>query len=289
MNESQIVSKAGTLQFYGVNEIYLPKACVACGKETEDSIRKSIFGRLSFSKKERRDYHVDLPVCERCVKNSKIDKSIEIVKILIPTIISLILLVVIALFTYSILMGLGLVGISFMITFLHYKTRMAKRVNLNKFVQLRSMPLEENGPEDVLEFKFLNKEYAEKTCDINLDRNKSLQLVESLNFIRRDQVPSFNSSTCPRCGNLQQSNQKFCTECGTPFIENNTRIVSPLKKIQGSISKINDSNKSTSNFNKIEDLQKYSISTDQTKRSCPYCKSLIPTDSIFCTICGKRL
>ncbi|MBN1801180.1 MAG: hypothetical protein JW891_06705 [Candidatus Lokiarchaeota archaeon] len=289
MNKSQFTSKKGTLQFYKVNEIYLPKACVACGKKTENTIRKTIFGKIAFSKKERRDYYINLPICGTCSKNSKIGKSIEIAKFLIPTIIALILLGIIAFLTYSILMGLGLVGVSFLVSFLHYKARMRERIVLEKFVQLRSMSSEKDGPEDILEFKFLNKDYAQKMCDINLEQNKILQLVDVIDYIHEDPMPELASFVCPNCGRLQKPEQRFCTGCGIAFTDNQTEITNSSKFIQEASSIISNQKELSSDFNQIGEIQKYSISKDQMEKSCPYCRNFIPSDSMFCTKCGKRL
>ncbi len=291
MTEQQLVFKDRTAQFYGVREVYLPKVCIACGKETKNSIKKTILGHFSFSKRERKDYHIHLPVCEKCSKNSKIDKSIETVKVIVPTSLSLLFLFIIAFLTYSIVMGLGLVIVSFSVTFIHYKTRMRKKVDIDKFVQLRALSLEENRPEELLEFKFLNKEYAEKICDINLDQNKDLQLVDTINLptITHQMQDDKTLINCSKCGKPQIPNQRFCTECGQPMsnIQPGPTKSTIIPKTSLQISSLKA--ESTPSSVEAREIESNSINNEKNEINCPHCNQALSWDSKFCTACGKRL
>lgn len=180
MHEGQINVIGDTVEFYGVDAIYFPKICVACGKTTENTIEKSLIGVFSDYKEKRKDYHVKLAICEDCSRKVCLTKSTKTIKILFFSLCGLLGAIILYSFTFSIFIGLMVFAFSFFVSFLHYSSQDMKKLYLNHFVELKTASLSSDTANDVLQMKFFNENYKNHVVKLNLEQNKSLKMVNSL-------------------------------------------------------------------------------------------------------------
>ncbi len=83
---------------------------------------------------------------------------------------------------------------------------------------------------------------------------------------------------CKKCGRENDDSFFYCIDCGNELLKENK----PIKKPPPSESKTNKKPSST--------ITRAAVSkTPEKTQSCPHCRAVVSTDSIFCTECGLRL
>ncbi|MFX1237151.1 MAG: hypothetical protein ACFFAS_06430 [Promethearchaeota archaeon] len=255
MTESHLAKKDGTLQFYNVDKVYFPNACVACGTNTSQRFQKSIIGNFSYLKNEKKDYFITLPLCEECKKNTKIKKSKEIYKIILLTIIGAVLLGLAYFFTYSFLIGIAAISLLFVVPFFHYRAKVRNKIELEDFITFRSISPSKDSAEDILELRFSSDYYANYMTKINLDLNKELEFKETIS---------------PPIKNKQVSNSSSINKQTPPISQEKDVFFQPAVK-------------------NGEPVDRMPSTLDNSRISCPFCKASNLSNSVFCISCGKRI
>nr|NHJ85988.1 hypothetical protein [Asgard group archaeon] len=298
MTEAQLLQNKNSIKFYDIDKLYFPKICLVCGNKTENTIRKSIIGKFTEIKNRRKDYHLNVPVCNECIKYSQIKKNKESMKIIIPSIIGLILSLVLYFLTLSILIGIAIVSFSTIVPFLLYRAKMSKKIEINKYIKLSSKSIDANSLEDILELEFLNRNYAKYLSELNLEQNTNLTKVEG--FKPKHIQGATNSITCHNCKASVPADKKFCINCGTklelgnqkeqiknidlssnpkfkqePVVKSNQEIATNIIKSQDSIS---------GNLNQTQEVNDFNL-----ELTCPHCNASNPSNSSFCVLCGKSI
>ena len=170
----------GTLDFYGVDRLFFPKICLVCGKNTETAIKKSLLGRASEGKEKRKDYHLVLPVCAECNEKIEIQTNKELVKSLFISIIGIVGSLILFTYTRSIFMAILIIIVPSIISFFYYRSKVSKRIDLEKYIKIRAKSLSQDIADDVLQLVFQNQNYTKHLLELNLTQNKNLKLVKLL-------------------------------------------------------------------------------------------------------------
>ena len=308
MTESQLIAKDGMLQFNNVDKLYLPKNCVACGKTTNNTIEKHLYGTFSSIKHVKKDYHVSLPICEKCESHMKIKKNNELLKLITFSVAGLIGAFLIFFNLFSIFLSITLFIIIFFFTFLHYRKRVGSRVSLSDKLQMQIRSLSSNSSENVLQLNFLNENYGKYVCKLNLEKNTSLKKTDSFKDFRvkpekkiesKNDIYNEEKIKCIECGEFVNKSLNFCVKCGAKLPKINDI---QIKKIETSksttpieiqeiptdteLKEIKSVNNLTDNNETLTPIEK---SKDLPKIICPQCESLIDSTLNFCIKCGANL
>jgi len=298
MTEAQLISNKNYLQFYDIDKLYFPKICLVCGSKTDNTIRKSLTGNFTYTKIKRKDYQLNIPVCKKCVEKSQIQKSKESLKVIIPSIAGLIIALILYFFTLSVIIGIAVCLLSTIIPLLSYRSKVSKKIDINKYVKLNSKSPNTNEPEDILELEFLSENYAEYLSKLNLEQNDNLTKVKGFKYKKVSE--GAKEIICPNCKASISSDLKFCTNCGTkiglpskePDIDVKLSTI-PLDKNELPKADPNQQFNSGSNIAQNSQLETIKQVEDDSNESsliaCPHCSNSVPSDSIFCTSCGKSI
>jgi len=176
--DAQIMIYGKNVDFYNVDRLYFLKVCLICGKDSNNTIQKSLLGNFDNNKQKHKNYYIDLPLCEECNGKLNIQINKERNKLTLLFITILVGAIFIFYFTHSIFMAIGITTIPFIISLFYYKSKVNKRINLNKFIQIKTNSLSDDIADDVLQLTFLNQNYANNLVKINLEQNKDLKLVK---------------------------------------------------------------------------------------------------------------
>ena len=298
MTEAQFISNKNSIQFYDIDKLYFPKICIVCGNKTDNTIQKLIAGKFTYVKNNKKDYQLNIPVCKDCYDKSRIQKSKESIKVIIPSIIGLITSLILYFFTLSIFISVAIITFLTIIPLLIYRSKVSKKIDLDKYIRLNSKSLDKNAPEDILELEFLSESYAEYLSKLNLEQNENLTKVKG--FKSKNTIEETNYISCQNCNASIPSDKKFCTVCGTKLGMQSKEDIKDIKisKIPmdkpeapfiGKSQPFNTATEIEMNSQLESIKQEHKEFDKSSKIICPHCHKSLPPDSYFCTFCGKSI
>ena len=106
-----------------------------------------------------------------------IRKKKELIKAIILSTVGLVGAIIIYHFTVSFYLALIIFIIPFILSCVFYNSKVKKRLELEKYLQLKTKSLGEDIADDVLQLSFQNKNYTDHLVKLNLEKNKDLKLV----------------------------------------------------------------------------------------------------------------
>ncbi|MFX1488233.1 MAG: hypothetical protein ACFFBI_03735 [Promethearchaeota archaeon] len=245
--------------FQNTKEIYLPNLCLICGKETENRIEKTKIGTYTYGKDYKKDYHFKLPICDDCNFNIKLKSGISSKRgifLILGPIIGVSLAILLYFLTYAIILSIAVVVISILLPLVMYRAYIKPKIKLPKFFQI-----DINSKEDLVQFQFLNENYADFVKKINFEKNREKEETETM-----EKTP--------------------------PLDTDETDVERTLKGDFNNEPSPKDSIKSPININgEIMDgyLEKIMQESPTITKKCPKCGSAIKPEWKFCIFCSEMI
>jgi len=253
-----------TIEFYNTEKIFFPKKCLVCAKATKNRVEKNFYHDFTSTKRIAKDYHFKLPICEDCHKKIKINKSTELIKILLPLIIGIIGSLLLYFSTFSWLISLSFFILLMVLGILYIRFRLLSRLELEDFIEFKFRPLKGEKLNNVVQISFQNKSLTKYLGKMNLERNPNLDVVLNLEeevHEKQRKGPAHR---------LEMKEKKEPIQKASPKSGTNTWNLGEVKK---------------SNF--IPVPQEIKEEKDEKEIICPHCKTTLKEDYRFCLNCGK--
>ncbi|MBD3194157.1 MAG: hypothetical protein GF317_03820 [Candidatus Lokiarchaeota archaeon] len=159
-------NKFETINFKDIDKLIFPKVCLKCGKNTESTYQKMLYGKFIPEKSFRNNYLISLPICLECKDNLKIKTGFQnkwIKSLLLFSIVGIIFMMIILLNTYSILMGISILIITILIPIILYQRSIKNKVRLDQFFRMNLV----EGKQDIIEITLLNNNYVNFLKKVN--------------------------------------------------------------------------------------------------------------------------
>ncbi|TFF99698.1 MAG: ABC transporter ATP-binding protein [Promethearchaeota archaeon] len=177
--ESKMKVSADTIEFYNTNKFYFPKVCLICAKYTENRVQKYYHHDIDYSRstKKAKSYQFQLPICKECHQKIKIQKKLELIKLLLPLMIGIIGAFVLFFITFSWLISLSFFTVLAVMGVLYLRSRLLSRLQLEDFISLKFRMLKQERLNNIVQITFSNKKLVKLLGKINKERNEDLQIV----------------------------------------------------------------------------------------------------------------
>ncbi|NHK33059.1 MAG: hypothetical protein FK730_17050 [Asgard group archaeon] len=236
------------VKFHNIEEFYFPRNCMICGDKTENYIEKTEYGSFTGTRDYKKDYKFKLPVCSSCNANINLKAGKSRILLLMGFLFGISFGILLYYLTYTILLSITVFIILVIFPYLSYRAKIRPRIKLNDFMQMKVIP-----NEDLVQFNFKNKHYANYVNKINQENIKEKEKEKSERIEKEILNPperkeeltsttepnldgeSFPNSTifpnkeviepksvdninpvakkCPKCGNNIEPGWKFCVSC----------------------------------------------------------------------------
>ena len=154
------------LEFTTPEEIYFPKNCLICGKQTSEIIQKSLYGSFIAGKDYKIDYTADFPVCSSCKKRIAMKTGLKSKsgKLLCTSItLSIPIALILSLFFKAYFFSLSIVLIAIIIPYVNHRTKMKPKLKAAEFLEFGFEPLDQGRIKVILK----NTQYAKIVEEIN--------------------------------------------------------------------------------------------------------------------------
>ena len=155
MEKMKIYANEKTIKLQGVDEVFFPKNCIVCGKETENRIIKTHSGSFTRIKEYKKDYTFKLPVCKECNANFNLKAGKSGVILFMGIISGISLAFLIYYLTYTLLLSIAVFTVLVIFPFLSYRAKIKPRVKLSDYMQMKVIPNEE-----LVQFSFRDRQYT---------------------------------------------------------------------------------------------------------------------------------
>jgi len=165
------VSIENTIKFQDIEEFYLPENCLICGDETENRIEKSEYGSYTSTKDYKKNYKFKLPICDECNSNINLKAGKSGIILWLSVILGISLGIMVYYLTYSLILSVAVFTVLFIFPFLKYRAKIRPRIKLSDFLHMKVIPNEE-----LVQFTFINKDYAKFVNKINSERIKAKKI-----------------------------------------------------------------------------------------------------------------
>ena len=169
------ISNENTVEFQDIEEFYFPKNCMICGDETENRIEKSEYGSYTSTKDYKKDYKFKLPICDECNSKINLKAGKRGIILLLSILLGISLGIMVYYLTYTIILSVAVFTILFIFPYLSYRAKIRPRIKLSDFLQMKVIPNEE-----LVQFTFINKEYARYVNKINSEKIKEKEKSETV-------------------------------------------------------------------------------------------------------------
>lgn len=166
------------ITFKNFEEIYFPNNCIACGKISPNRINKKLYGTFSTNYDYKNNYYFSIPICNECEDNLKIKNGLKAKsgKILfVSSLFGFLISILLFLVTTSIFLSIGIVVLSFILPFRHYKEQTKSKIKFDELLDIHIT----KGNVNSVELKFKEEYYAEGLREINFAKLKEKQTQEN--------------------------------------------------------------------------------------------------------------
>lgn len=253
MEKMKIYADEKTIKLQGVDEVYFPKNCIVCGKETENRIIKSHSGSFTRTKEYKKDYTFKLPICKECNANFNLKAGKSGVILFMGIISGISLAFLIYYLTYTLLLSIAVFIVLVIFPFLSYRAKIRPRVKLSDYIQMKVIPNEE-----LVQFSFKDKQYTNYVYKVNQDHLKE-QEKEDTRSLKEEKNPEVSRGKEELMSKTELSSD----------IEQKSTV--PIKDLFDS-----------------KDVKDVNMVIPQVKR-CPKCNKELKPEWKFCVFCSEPI
>ena len=265
------VSNENTVEFQDIEEFYFPKNCMICGDETENRIEKSEYGSYTSTKDYKKDYKFKLPICDECNSKINLKAGKSGIIFLLSILLGISLGIMVYYITYSIILSVAVFTILFVFPYLNYRAKIRPRIKLSDFLHMKVIPNEE-----LVQFTFINKEYARYVNKINSEKIKAKEI--KVEKIKAEEIKEKEKSeTVEKTPTLATGKLNEPIQAKNPIVDGAivmNSVIPPTKDI----SKI----KELIEIPAIKEI--HSI-----KKKCPKCGFDLNPEWKFCASCSEKI
>lgn len=288
------VSIENTVEFQDIDEFYLPKNCMICGTETENRIEKSEYGSYTSNKDYKKNYKLKLPVCEDCNSKINLKAGKSGIILFLGVLLGIILGIIVYYLSYSIILSIAIFTVLFIFPYLKYKAKVRPRIKLSDFLSMKVIPNEE-----IVQFTFLNKEYAKYVNKINSEKIKAEKIKAEKIKAEKIKVEKIEaekikekekSETVEKTPTIATGKSDETTQVRKSIVDGSiamNSVILPTKEIK-KIEELTEIPpiKERSKFKELIEIPPIKEIQPVTKK-CPKCGSDLKPSWKFCVFCSE--
>lgn len=230
MEKMKIYANEKTIKLQGVDEVFFPKNCIVCGKETENRIIKTHSGSFTRIKEYKKDYTFKLPVCKECNANFNLKAGKSGVILFMGIISGISLAFLIYYLTYTLLLSIAVFTVLVIFPFLSYRAKIKPRVKLSDYMQMKVIPNEE-----LVQFSFKDRQYTNYVYKVNQESLKEKESEENGN-LKEEKPEDFRgkeeliSKTEPSSDIEQNTTVPIKDEIDSKVVEDVNMVIPQVKR-----------------------------------------------------------